>query len=619
MRGDMGERSRAEQIDTLYRQAPGNYLVTLTVAVVVCGVLYSHLPGPRLWGWLAAVMILTAIRFLLVRRYHLVRPHGDALRTWANLHVLTSLAAGLLWGSAAILLMPPDSLPLQAFVYIVIAGMMAGAALSLTVHLPGYLAFILPIGSLVMLRLLNEASLDHDYGRAMAGMAVLLVGWLAVTYFFARNANASYLRALRLDRENRALDRVLADRIADMETSNRTLAAQVALRESMSEDLRMAKEQLQLALRASELSIWDWRLERKRVYLDAAWAAMLGHEPVARHYTIDDLIDIVHPADLATARKAQIACLKGETEEYSVEHRVRTARGDWIWIMSRGRVAERNAQGLALRMTGTNLDIDARKAAEARIDALNKALQAKVSELADANRDLQNFSTMVSHDLHAPLRRITGFSDMLVARYGPSLPGEAHQFLQRICHNTARMSTLIDDLLEFARSTSTKLICQPCDLDALMREVVAETSEANGTPDIECKIGPLPWVNADRSLLKVALVNLVGNAYKFTRTCPDGRIEIGTTDSSAEEHVVFVRDNGVGFDPQYKEQIFLAFQRLHSEREFEGTGIGLTTVHRIVERHGGRLWAEGDIGQGATFYLALPRTSPTEPGPTAPG
>ena len=617
IRGAIGQRSRAEQIDTLYRQAPGNYLVTLTVATVVCGVLYSHLPGPRLWSWLAAVMILTAIRFLLVRRYHAVRPQGDELRTWANLHVATSLAAGVLWGSAAHLLMPHESLTLQAFVYIVIAGMMAGAALSLTVYLPAYFAFVAPIGLLVLLRLMNEASFADDYGRAMAALAALLVGWVAVTCFFARTANASYLRALRLDRENRALDRVLAERIVDIETSNRTLAAQVALRESMETDLRMAKEQLQLALRASELSIWDWRLEHKRVYLDAAWSAMLGHEPVARHFTIAELIAIVHPDDLATARKAQLACLKGETEEYSVEHRVRTARGDWMWIMSRGRVAERNAQGLATRMIGTNLDISDRKAVQARIEALNKALQANVAELADANRDLQNFSTMVSHDLHAPLRRITGFSDMLVARYGPSLPGEAQQFLQRICHNAARMSTLIDDLLEFARSTSTKLTCEPCDLDALMREVVAETNEAHGAPDITCEIGPLPWVNADRSLLKVALANLVGNAYKFTRTCPRRRVEIGACDSSAQEHVVFVRDNGVGFDPQYKERMFLAFQRLHSDREFEGTGIGLTTVHRIVERHGGRLWAEGDIGQGATFYLALPRRAADEPGPVA--
>ena len=230
----------------------------------------------RLWGWLVAVIVLTAIRFTLLWHYRKARTKAAGLRTWATSHILTSVLAGILWGLSAYLLAPSNAMPLQAFVYIVLAGMMAGAALSSTVYLPAFLAFVLPIGILVLVRLMTAASLDHEDGRAMSALALLLVTWVGVTWYFARNANASYLRALRLDRENRALDNLLNARIIEIENSNRMLAAEVASREAMEVELRGTKEQLQLALSASRLSIWDWASERNLVYLDPMWSVMLG-------------------------------------------------------------------------------------------------------------------------------------------------------------------------------------------------------------------------------------------------------------------------------------------------------------------------------------------------------
>jgi len=605
-RSSLSLRSRVEQIDTLYRQAPGNFLVTLVASAVAAAVLHGHVQPLHLWGWFGTVVLLTGVRFHLLHRYRTARPHGQEIDRWAHYYVVLSALAGGLWGMAAHVLMPVDSLALQAFIYILLAGMMAGAALSLMIYLPAYLAFILPLGTLVVLGMLHTTGLMHEHDRAMTGLAALLIGWMAITFYFARTANASYMRALRLDHENRALDRALAERIADIESSNKTLAAQIALREVMEEDLRRAKEQLQLALRASELSIWDWTLERNLVYLDATWSSMLGHEPRSQYVSIEDLIALVHPDDIFLARKAQIACLKGETEEYSVEHRVRAADGGWIWIKSRGRVADRNAKGVAMRMIGTNLNITAQREAQAHIETLNGTLEAKLAELADANRDLQNFSSMVSHDLQAPLRRIAGFADMLSQRSGEQFDADSRHFLQRIRHNSRRMSVLIDDLLQFGRSTSTPLACCQVDLDTLLKEVLAEAIDSRELQEIHWSIAALPNVTADPALLKVVLSNLVSNAVKFTRPRPQRSIEIGTLPAGETERVVYVRDNGVGFDARFKDKIFLAFQRLHSEREFEGTGIGLATVHRIVERHGGRLWAEGDVGHGATFYLALP-------------
>lgn len=615
MRGALHRRSRLEQIDTLYRQAPGNFLVTLVAASIMCVVLVGRVDPSPLWSWFGTVVILTLGRFQLLFRYRTAQPEREYEFSWGFLYVASSVLGGLVWGASAHLLMPPDSLALQAFVYIMLAGMMAGASLSMTVYLPAYVGFVLPLGLLTLASIANGPLLVRDDERLAIGLGTLLAGWMVVTGYFARTANASYLRALRLDHENRALDRVLADRITDIENSNKTLAAQIALRESTEADLRRAKEQLQLALRASELSIWDWTVERNLVYLDATWSSMLGHEPRSQYCSIDELIKLVHPNDLFTARKAQIACLKGETEEYSVEHRVRAADGRWIWIMSRGRVADRNANGLATRMIGTNLNITAQREAQAHIEMLNRTLQGKLSELADANRDLQNFSSMVSHDLHAPLRRIAGFAEMLADRTRSTLDDDSLHFLERIRHNSKRMSALIDDLLEFARSTSTPLDRVDVDLSALVREVCSESIDPREGREVAISIGELPRIDADRALLKVVLVNLIGNAVKFTRTRSDRRIDIGTASDDDTECILYVRDNGVGFDPRFKDKLFLAFQRLHSEREFEGTGVGLATVFRIIERHGGRLWAEGDIGRGATFYMAFPKA--LDPGSTS--
>jgi len=604
--GTRFERVYEEQIATLYRLAPGYYLVTLVAAGLVCAVLQSQLDPVRLWGWLVAVVLLTAVRFTLLWRYRPTGTKAAEVQTWATSHVVTSFVAGILWGLSAHLLAPGDAMPLQAFVYIVLAGMMAGAALSSTVYLPAFLAFVVPIGVLVLVRLMTVASLDHDDGRAMTALAILLVIWVVVTWYFAHNANASYLRALMLDRENRALDGLLNARIIEMENSNRMLAAEVASHEAAEVELRRTKEQLELAFSASRLSVWDWTIERNLVYLDPMWSVMLGGESQPQYSTVEALIALVHPDDLAAVRSTQRACLKGEADEYSVEHRVRKADGGWMWIMSRGRVEARDDTGRVTRMIGTNVDINKRKNAESRIETLNRELEAKVSELADINRDLQYFSSMASHDLHAPLRRIQGFAALLQERLESALDDEGRHLLQRLRHNATRMSALIDDLLKFARTSRAELALRPVALEALVKEIVSELGEARNERNIEWIVAALPKVTADRALLKVAFVNLIGNAVKFTSRQPTGRIEIGATIADSED-IIFVRDNGVGLNSGDAEQLFVAFRRLHTKAEFEGNGLGLATVHRIVERHGGRIWAEGAPGQGATFYMALPR------------
>jgi signal transduction histidine kinase len=227
-----------------------------------------------------------------------------------------------------------------------------------------------------------------------------------------------------------------------------------------------------------------------------------------------------------------------------------------------------------------------------------------IAKLERANRELDAFSYSVSHDLRAPLRAIDGFSRALVEDCGAALDERGQAYVERICRNVALMTTLIDDLLELARISRTAMSTDTVDLSGLAAEVVADLRRAHGDRTVDVEIAEGLLARGDRRLLQVVLVNLIGNAWKFTSRSARARIEFGR--HPGDEPTFFVRDNGAGFDMQYASRLFGAFQRLHSSREFEGTGVGLATVQRIVARHGGRVWAEAAVGLGATFFFSLP-------------
>jgi light-regulated signal transduction histidine kinase (bacteriophytochrome) len=234
-------------------------------------------------------------------------------------------------------------------------------------------------------------------------------------------------------------------------------------------------------------------------------------------------------------------------------------------------------------------------------------LQDANANLLTANQELEAFSYSISHDLRAPLRNITGFVDLLAKRAGGQLDGESTRFVSTVSAEATRMGMLIDDLLTFSRIGRAEMKVEPVGLDDLVADVCEELKTECADRAIAWKFGLLPRVNGDRTLLRQVLVNLLSNALKFTRQRPDAAIEFtANTVRPGEPMVTFsVRDNGVGFNPKYIEKLFHVFQRLHHSRDFEGTGIGLANVKRIVHRHGGRVWAEGAVGQGATFCFTL--------------
>jgi signal transduction histidine kinase/DNA-binding response OmpR family regulator len=247
------------------------------------------------------------------------------------------------------------------------------------------------------------------------------------------------------------------------------------------------------------------------------------------------------------------------------------------------------------------------------LNQLNAELEGRVRErtaqLQEANKELESFSYSVSHDLRAPLRHITGFAQLLERKVGAKLDDTSRGYLKTIITAAQQGGTLVDDLLAFSRMGRAELRQTRVELHPLVEEVRRELEADAGGRNIEWRIHPLPEVKADPALLRQVIRNLLGNAMKYTRPKPDALIEVGSR-QTPDEVEVWVRDNGVGFEMQYVDKLFGVFQRLHTTEEFEGTGIGLANVRRIISRHGGRTWAEGALGQGATFHFSLPPASP---------
>jgi len=264
----------------------------------------------------------------------------------------------------------------------------------------------------------------------------------------------------------------------------------------------------------------------------------------------------------------------------------------------------RQPSGRAVAVLGVARDITERKRAEEALTKKKEELEQKTNQLQAVNKELEAFTYSVSHDLRAPLRSIDGFSQVLLEDYIDRLDDEGKSYLMRVRSASQRMAELIDDLLNLSRVTRGEMRYETVDLSALAQTVSMDIQQSQPERDVEFTIAPGLVTKGDAHLLRVVLENLLGNAWKFTNKRERARIEFGYAKTDGQP-AYFVRDNGVGFDMAYADRLFGAFQRLHSQKEFEGTGIGLATVQRIIHRHGGSTWAEGAVEQGATFYFTL--------------
>jgi signal transduction histidine kinase len=239
---------------------------------------------------------------------------------------------------------------------------------------------------------------------------------------------------------------------------------------------------------------------------------------------------------------------------------------------------------------------------------LQEGITARTAELEAANKELEAFTYSVSHDLRAPLRHISGFSQMLLEDYASQLPSEAQKLLNDINASSLNLGQLIEDLLRFSRLGRQPLYLQPVRMQNLVKDILHSMKKEQEERQIEVRIEDLPDCLGDPTMLRQVIINLLSNAFKFTRLQKSPVVEIGCRPVE-EEYIYFVRDNGAGFDMQYVNKLFGVFQRLHSQQQFEGSGVGLSIVQRIIQRHGGSVWAESEVNQGATFYFSLARTA----------
>lgn len=337
--------------------------------------------------------------------------------------------------------------------------------------------------------------------------------------------------------------------------------------------------------------------------INPAWKWTLG-------FSEDELlsspaIEFVHPDDRA-ATQAEFENLTKGGETIYFENRFHCKDSSWRWFAwSASSVVP---QGI---IYATGRDITEQKLSQEKIEGLNTELQNHAGQLEEANKELESFSYSVSHDLRAPLRHIDGFVKMLLKQCEGKLDDKSRRYLDIIADSAKRMGILIDDLLVFSRMSRAELHHSKVSNDSLVHDAVDVLQTEINNRHINWNIEALPEVEADPSMLQQVWVNLISNAVKYTRPRTQAEIKIGSADSGNGEYIFFVQDNGVGFDMQYANKLFGVFQRLHRTEEFEGTGIGLANVSRIVHRHGGRVWAEAKPDAGATFYFSLPK-KPTE-------
>jgi len=394
------------------------------------------------------------------------------------------------------------------------------------------------------------------------------------------------------------------ERTAELVVANESLHAEIAERKHVEEELRVSEEKFRLYFQNSPLGKSITGLDGT-IKVNRAFCDILG-------YSKDELEQIkwsqlTHPDDLERSNQAAEALMSGKEESISFEKRYIHKNGQIVWT-DVNVFLQRDHNGLpAFFITSIN-DITQRKQQEEEIRKLNTDLEQRVIErtrqLESINKELEAFSYSVSHDLRAPLRSIDGWSFALYEDYNDTLDEKGKGFIDRVRKESQRMGYLIDDLLQLSRVTRSEMHRIDIDLSSLANTIASRLLETYPDRKIEMLIQPGLVATGDPVMIEVMLTNLFDNACKFTRKQQAAKIEFGQVEPDPE-HPWFVRDNGVGFDMTYAGKLFTAFQRMHKQSEFPGTGIGLATVQRIIHRHGGRIWADAKPLQGATFYFTL--------------
>ena len=387
------------------------------------------------------------------------------------------------------------------------------------------------------------------------------------------------------------------------------LSIEMDRREQVSKVLQLTEARQRLAVEAAGIGDWELNPATHVMTRSARLDQIFGYSEPLPEWGYETFLEHVHPEDRARVDSLYRQSIE-EGRDWTMECRIRRKDGTAGWIWWRGRCFK-NELGLVESVRGVVGDVTERRAAEEEIRSLNASLEQRVRERTEklelTVKELDAFTYSVSHDLRAPLRAIDGFSKLVIEDHSAQLPEEARRKLAVVSSEAQRMSRLIDDLLSFSRLGRAQVHPEQIDMQALAKEVFAELQELRAdTRKIDFKVHPMPAAMGTQPMVRQVWTNLIGNALKFTRGRERAQIEIGCRSNPQGENAYYIKDNGVGFDMRHAGKLFGVFQRLHSDKEFEGSGAGLALVQRIVNRHGGKVWADAAPDEGATFFFTLP-------------
>lgn len=406
-------------------------------------------------------------------------------------------------------------------------------------------------------------------------------------YAAARDVTSEKEAVEAIRRSRDELDERVKQRTTELEQSNCALRQSEALFRRLFEDSPFG----------AALVGTDHKLNR----VNKAFCDLLGYSAAELVGLTTD--QIVHGEEVEAGRQLFDGMTCGENSGFRVPRRYVRKDGEVIWAELTGTVI-RDGQGGVLTAMGIVENVTERRNREEQISRLNCELATRVSDLTALNQELEAFNYSIAHDLRAPLRHQDAFSRILEEDYGHHLPADGRNCIHRVRDAARRMGRMVDDLLELSRTSRQPVERESTDLKSLVEDVIAELQSDVTGREIEWRVGALPLVECDPAMIRQVLFNLLSNAVKFTRGRMPAMIEVGVA-SSKEPGALYVRDNGVGFSMKYAGKLFGVFQRLHRREDFEGTGVGLATVQRIIGKHGGRIWAEAEVDQGATFFFTL--------------
>jgi signal transduction histidine kinase len=562
-----------QRVSLLYRFSGNDVPAILLTSAVAAFALWGYISDKLLFAWLTWLVLASLVRIVLKRAYHRRQPGPEAAARWEGYFCLASASVGAAWGLTVMLLYPERGQFHEILLPFLIGSVAMGLPPALAPSPKSFTCLIVPIFTPLIGLLFSQG------GAFNTSAGILILVFSAVLLALYLSANRALIETLRFGREN----------------------------ERLLEQVKEAKERLDLALQAANILSWDWDARRTDVLLGGSWAIILRVGKETSALTLDELAQMVHPDDLPKVKQVLGNCLNGGESEYMAEHRIRTLAGGWVWSLGRGRVVERDAAGRALRMTGVNVDIDDRKRAEVELLA---AVQ-REKELSEMK---SKFVSTASHEFRTPLATMLSSAELL-EHYSESLsPAEKANLLQTIQSGAKRMSEMIDDVLTLGRAESgvLKLNLGPTNLRELCARVVSEFRIAQGKEHVVILDDRFDRLEAsmDERLLRHILNNLLSNAVKYSPPGSEVTLSLARREDQA---VIEIQDRGIGIPLEDQPRMFESFHRASNVENRPGTGLGLAIVKKAVELHGGEISLSSAVGSGTRFTLMIPLRSTKQP------